>query len=44
LAIHHFDQARALGGIPLVQVVRGGRVFRKQDPNAYRISASRVFA
>lgn len=44
LAGYHFDQARALGGIPLVQVVRGGRVFRKQDPGAFRISASRWFA
>ena len=41
---HHFDHAKMLGGIPLVQIVRNGRVFRKQDPGAYRISASRLFA
>ncbi len=34
----------SLGGIPLIQVVRKGRVFRKQDPGAFRISASRLFA
>jgi hypothetical protein len=28
----------------LIQVVQKGRVFRKQDRTAYRISASRLFA
>jgi len=41
---HHFAQARALGDIPLIQVVQKGRVFRKHDRAAYRISASRLFA
>lgn len=41
---HHFDHARMLGNIPFIQVVRNGRVFRKQDPGAFRISASRLFA
>jgi hypothetical protein len=41
---HHFAHAQALGDIPLIQVVQNGRVFRKEDRAAYRISASRFFA
>ena len=41
---HHFAHAQALGDIPLIQVVQNGRVFRKEDRAAYRISASRLFA
>jgi hypothetical protein len=41
---HHFHHAQALGDIPLIQVVQNGRVFRKEERAAYRISASRFFA
>jgi predicted AAA+ superfamily ATPase len=41
---HHFHHAQVLGDIPLILVVQKGRVFRKQDRTAYRISASRFFA
>ena len=43
IARHHLDQAQALGGIPVVQVVLQGGIYKKQPPNAYRCSASRLF-
>ena len=43
IARHHLDQAEALLGIPVVQVVRQSGVYRKQPPNNFRCSASRLF-
>ena len=42
IARHHFDQAQALGGVPVVQVVHQGGIYKKQKPDAYRCSASRL--
>jgi uncharacterized protein len=44
IARHHLDQAQALGGIPIVQVVHQGGIFKKQAPNAFHCSASRLFS
>jgi len=41
---HHFDQANALGNIPLLQVTHQDGVFRKQDSRFFRISAGRFFS
>jgi len=44
IARHHFDHAKALGDIPIVQLVSETPVFKKQAPKAFRLSASRFFA
>jgi hypothetical protein len=43
IARHHFDQARALGNVPYVQLVREGNVYKKHSPGFFRVSASRFF-
>jgi hypothetical protein len=43
IARHHLDQARVLGGVPVVQVVHQEGVYKKQTPDALRCSASRLF-
>jgi predicted AAA+ superfamily ATPase len=42
IARHHLDQAQALGRIPIVQVVHQNGVYKKQPPNTFRCSASRL--
>jgi len=41
---HHFEQAKALGNIPFLQVTYQDRVFKRQDSRFFRISASRLFS
>jgi len=43
VARHHIDQARALGNVPLVQLVREGNIYKKSAPSIVRVSASRFF-
>lgn len=42
IASHHYKQAEALGGIPILQIVQAPDVAEKYD-NAYQVSASRLF-
>ena len=44
IARHHLDQAQALGRIPIVQVVHQNGVYKKQPPNTFRCSASRLLS
>jgi len=43
IARHHFDQARALGNIPYIQLTRAGNIYRKHSPGFVRVSAGRFF-
>ncbi|MBM3296212.1 MAG: ATP-binding protein [Candidatus Aminicenantes bacterium] len=43
IARHHFDQARALGGIPFVQLVHEPHVYKKPAPGFWCVSAGRFY-
>jgi len=43
IARHHIDQARALGSVPFVQLVREGNIYKKSAPGFVRVSAARFF-
>jgi predicted AAA+ superfamily ATPase len=44
IARHHAAHARALGDIPLVQIVREDGILKKEEKDFFRMSASRFFA
>lgn len=44
IARHHYLQARALGGIPFIQIIGKNGVFKKPSPGVFVVSASRFFA
>lgn len=43
VARHHLDQARALGDLSFVQLVREKNIYKKSPPSIVRVSAGRFF-